>query len=331
MKEKYFQSNRYYSIDFMRAICAFLIICIHGLGTCRDLFIPITRIAVPFFFMVSGYFIVDDKINSKRIENQTKKLIKYFLICSFVYISWDLLEYKRIFNLPGATKSSSLLGYILKLIFFNCTFYAEHLWFIIANVYILVIYRILKKTRIIIDKKFNVIVIILLISNLILGSYCNLFFYRNISLSYTRNFLFTGIPFFFIGVNIRDKKLHAANLSILILGIIFSISSILEYYFIKEYIGISNQEVFITTILGCTLIFSYCISNKEKFKNCIAYIGSEYSLIIYVVHPIVLYYVKKIDVINTNFLMMIIVYIFSLLIGCIIKIVKRKCTEVVNE
>lgn len=332
MKEKYLQSNRIYSVDFMRAICAFFVVCIHGLGMNRELFIPITRIAVPFFFIVSGYFIVGNKENSGKEVKQRNKLFKYFILFSLLYIVWDLIRYGTIFDLPGTTRSSSVLEYIVKFVVFNCAFYGEHLWFIIANVYVLVIYQIMKKINMIDNNKLNIIIISLLfVINLIFGSYSGLFFNKGISGLLTRNFLLTGLPFFLIGVYFKKNEENIkANTFIMILGIIFSILSILEYHFIKEYLYSYSTEICITTIIGCILIFSYCISNKQKFRNYIAYIGSEYSLTIYVIHPIVLHFVKRISILNDDLFMMLIVYILSLFIGIIVKAAKRKYAEVKN-
>lgn len=57
-KEVDFFMNRKVGLDFLKFICSFMIICIHipfpePLGT---IFTPITRIAVPIFFMITDYF-----------------------------------------------------------------------------------------------------------------------------------------------------------------------------------------------------------------------------------------------------------------------------------
>ena len=46
------------NIDILKAICAFLIVCIHVPfpGRVGAYFTALTRIAVPVFFMITGYF-----------------------------------------------------------------------------------------------------------------------------------------------------------------------------------------------------------------------------------------------------------------------------------
>lgn len=84
------QSNRRYKLlDLLRLFCACLVIFIHmGLGD-DVAFVPcMTRQAVPFFFLVSGFFF------SKRIENEesikafTIRYIKPLLI---VFLFWSVL------------------------------------------------------------------------------------------------------------------------------------------------------------------------------------------------------------------------------------------------
>lgn len=50
--------NRAENIDILKAICAFLIVCIHVSfpGKVGAYFTALTRVVVPIFFMISGYF-----------------------------------------------------------------------------------------------------------------------------------------------------------------------------------------------------------------------------------------------------------------------------------
>lgn len=51
-------THRYNSLDVLKVLCAFFIVCIHAPfpGTWGGYFTSITRIAVPIFFMISGFF-----------------------------------------------------------------------------------------------------------------------------------------------------------------------------------------------------------------------------------------------------------------------------------
>ncbi|MFV8815028.1 acyltransferase family protein [Aerococcus urinaeequi] len=56
------KNMRYSSLDGMKTIAAFLVICIHipFPGEVGQIITAIARIAVPFFFMVSGFFASDN-------------------------------------------------------------------------------------------------------------------------------------------------------------------------------------------------------------------------------------------------------------------------------
>lgn len=52
------ERSRVDSIDILKAICAFLIVCIHVPfpGNIGEYVTTLARIAVPIFFMITGYF-----------------------------------------------------------------------------------------------------------------------------------------------------------------------------------------------------------------------------------------------------------------------------------
>ena len=69
--------NRQNNIDILKAICAFYIVCIHVPfpGIVGEYLTQLTRIAVPIFFMITGYFYADI-VNKRGVIRQIKKIIK---------------------------------------------------------------------------------------------------------------------------------------------------------------------------------------------------------------------------------------------------------------
>ena len=45
-------------VDILKALCAFLVVCIHAPfpGIVGDYFTALSRVAVPIFFMITGYY-----------------------------------------------------------------------------------------------------------------------------------------------------------------------------------------------------------------------------------------------------------------------------------
>ena len=71
------EEKRNNSIDNLKAICTFLIVCIHVPfpGEIGAYFITLTRIAVPIFFMITGFFYLDIIFYHKEVK-QIKKIFR---------------------------------------------------------------------------------------------------------------------------------------------------------------------------------------------------------------------------------------------------------------
>ena len=134
--------EHYKSIDFFKGICCIACVFIHynfpdilGIGVRT-----ISRIAVPFFFFVSGFFLLNNNYNiqNDRLLNKIKhiKNIVWNTICfySIFCVLWHMLMYKNwdfwMFvqeKVTGAT--------ILKFLITNDPFVYAHLWFMFALLY----------------------------------------------------------------------------------------------------------------------------------------------------------------------------------------------------
>ena len=90
--------KRIYSIDTLKCIAAFLVVFIHAPleNVLKDYVMVITRIAVPIFFLISG-FLYENKLNDKNKKiSSIKKLLKILLFTYLIYIPFELFYY--IFN-----------------------------------------------------------------------------------------------------------------------------------------------------------------------------------------------------------------------------------------
>ena len=70
-------NQRNHSIDILKFVCATLIVCLHTYSKWHDVFIPLTRCAVPCFLMISGFLLYSEKGFGrecrKLLEKNTKK------------------------------------------------------------------------------------------------------------------------------------------------------------------------------------------------------------------------------------------------------------------
>lgn len=80
------------NIDILKAICAFLIVCIHVPfpGKEGPYFTALTRIAVPIFFMITGYF-YSDVVAQHKEKRQIMKIFYLVIEANMFYFIWNIL------------------------------------------------------------------------------------------------------------------------------------------------------------------------------------------------------------------------------------------------
>ncbi len=264
------------SIDIYRYICAIMVIAIHthpfsdinqNLGfICTQV---LTRIGVPFFFCVAGYFYIQKLETGKPFFPYLKRLISIYLIWSFVYFFIDFLEWGY----------SNPLGFIVNCVL-SFTVYGSyyHFWFfpaLIISVSLTTIAFKLKLSKILIP-----ISIVLYIVGCIGCSYYELgtripilgALYQSSYFDTIRRIFFMGFPFFisgYITYRIKDKILNKYSNKKLIF---FSIAAIavwlVEIYFVCI-LNIENNIVQ-TFALYSLLILTMLLLIKNplnKFEN----------------------------------------------------------------
>ena len=264
---------RNYSLDTLKLICAIFVIFIHTPQPeiWANYITPLIRCAVPIFFMISGYF----TYGKKDIKNTIYKRIKQLLtIFSVVFILYFLFSF--IANGKDSLQHLSVL-FSYNFIFLNSVPYSMHLWYIAAYIYVLLV--ILLVDRFNLYKWLFFITPILLLTALVIGKYSEYVLGHCFPSNYTRNFLFTGLPFFALGMIIKKAKslpnIYVAGISC----IIFYIWGIIEVINIKN-LG----DYYASTIFLSLSIFILFINIQQVKDNIFSRIGRENSLYIYLMH-----------------------------------------------
>lgn len=281
------ERGRSTSIDILKAVCAFLIVCIHVPfpGTVGVYFTTLTRAAVPIFFMITGYFYSDTTAHNNK-KQQMCKMFRLTLESNLLFLFCKLM----LKILEDGNITSYISGFftpkiILKAIFLNESPFAGHLWYLNAILYTLIIvYWVDKFTC---RKVLYFLAPFLLACDLVFGKYSLLIWHREFPYTLVRNYLFVGIPYFCIGAIIREneyaKKWNKKALQVLIL--VFAITSFLER-FVLVYTGLNaTRDHYISTTFLAICLFTYAL--KSNWCNeTLAVIGRKYSSWIYIVHPI---------------------------------------------
>lgn len=284
------QNERIYTIDALRIIVAFFVVVIHFPfpGTVGKYLWINAYFAVPFFYLVAGYFLgTEDKEELERkIKKRAKHIFKLFVYTAIVYVSINLLYYVIYKGTDISTYVSSIFTTksVMKFVLLNVWpfFIGGAIWFLQAMVYSYIIILGLVKTKLI---RYDLyIAILLLILNSLLGEFSTW-----LSLPLVMASTFTrALPYMLLGRVIRNninkiRKVKTIELSILVL---LSIILCLAEYYILNANGILGYTGHYqgNTILA-VLLMIFAIQNKNCMKNTVLYNwGKKYSLAIYLIH-----------------------------------------------
>jgi surface polysaccharide O-acyltransferase-like enzyme len=289
-------NHRNYTLDLLKTISVFLVICIHSPfpGSYGAHVTALSRIAVPIFFMISGYYFCNGTGSEfkKRQVIKVLKLVVFSNILFFIFkASISIVKGEFLLKLTTWFSLKSFLKFIL----LNESPFSGHLWYLTAILYVLLIFTIVKKSNNI--KLLLIITPILLSIDLILGKYSLLIWGREFPYILVRNFLFVGIPYFSIGyiLNISSKNIKISNKYLIPLIVIFVFTTFIEHYCLIHFDLNPARDHYISTTLLSVSIFLFCINNRDiKIQNVWLYIGCYLSTYIYIMHPLFIYVLSKI-------------------------------------
>lgn len=281
------KSARNTCLDQIKGIAAVFVVFIHArfpgeLGIIVD---AIAKFAVPFFFMVSGYFFYCDDFE-KSIKSLPHKIFNIakiagvVTICNIVRIVIQE-QFKLDAILQWLQHNVLTTRHILEFLFLNNSAFSGVAWFLYALIYCYLIYAIAGKFNLL---RFAWIGAIALVLVKVLGNILPVLE----MIPYVR-FLFLGVPFFGFGMLCKKykKKIDDFPISIRKLETTILISFVITV--IERFI-IGESELFFGTIICavCCFILALCMPNGFEKKKSLIRLG-EYSLIIYVAHPIMIH------------------------------------------
>lgn len=282
--------SRIYSIEALRLVAAFAVVAIHfslkGI-ICGYIWTNL-YFAVPFFYLVSGYFLKEydsDELKYKVIRRM-KRIFKIFICTAIIYLMINIsyfVIYKGI-DIYTYLEHNLSLNRVFNFIILNVWPFhiGGAIWFLQAMVYSYLFILLLIKTKLI--KYESYIVIVLLILNAVFGE-----FSRWLGLPLVQASVFTrALPYMLLGRVIGNNEHKIAKIKKMHLCLLIITSAILcmsEYYLLSVnnvlgYIGHYQGN----TLLSVTLLI-FAIQNKHSMKNTVLYkLGAEYSLAIYLIH-----------------------------------------------
>lgn len=270
-------------LNFFKLIASFFVIFIHCKfpGFIGDFIETIARFAVPFFFIISGYYVYDNSY--EKITLKIKKLIKILFFLLFAYFIFDVFLFVTIKNMTFIDFSKQVFNkdnLILFLIFNNTSTIASHLWFIpalICSYIILLVFY---------NKKNNLMNIFMWVP--IISIPLSMFLINYFEYNIFRNWFFVGLPLLSIGYYIKSKEKYLkkfSNKSLYLLSCL-SILILFAERLIMKLIFQNKLDFYFGSLFLSIFLFIYCIKNS-KYSNKIINISNDYSSNIYYYHYLI--------------------------------------------
>lgn len=314
-------NERNCTIDFIKYMSSLLVIIIHthpfmNINSSLE-FISvniISRNAVPFFAICTGYFLSS---KYKSVNNQFswlshwKKMIIIYFIWTVVYLIRLIPDWIS----SGWFSMYAFIDFAIATVF-SGSYY--HLWYILSIIYAIPLFIICLKK---LDKKSIIYLSILLwgIKALSYGYFqwlpqsLILFFNFLKKISGLRDAVFCILPLMLLGSYISTQTVKSNRFYIV--GLMASSLLYFIEIFILEYLG-QEQFSFIFFIFFVSFfLFNLLLKLNINDKRNISFLFGKASIIIYLVHPLVIDFFKLVT--NDNFVLFVMVAIFSTIFGVI--------------
>lgn len=332
-------------VDILRLAAAFLIVCLHnfsGSGVwASEEIVALSRFAVPLFFLFSGYFSAG--FDRRRKFRQFVRILLLAALANLGYLAIELSRQRVAFLIKLRLKELFTPQAWKDLLLFNQSPVSEHLWFLGALAYCLLIdlllsgcFQRLRHRRAI---QWSIAVFLLFggltvyhILTPRLGGGYPLYAYRN--------FLFIGRPFFMMGKLFRDSGFLKKALPTLlypVLLLVFAGMTLAEYALLgvwELYLG-----SIMTTCLLMHLAVCHPLENAGKFGAALAWMGKNTTLTIYIVHIYILDLIRGVYWANLPWqyelglfhLIPIAAFFASLLVGVLVHLLQAAFTTLLAK
>ncbi|HEY5585488.1 MAG TPA: serine racemase VanT catalytic subunit [Ruminiclostridium sp.] len=330
--------DEYAGLDYFRMIAALLIVAIHTfplVSASQDADFILThifaRIAVPFFFMTTGFFLLPKYMEDVSLR---KNVVIGFFKKTCILYGVAILLYLPINIYTGYFNKKPFLPGFIKDIIFNGTFY--HLWYLPAS--ILGVGIVFFLINIFKEKVLLCIAIILYIIGLFGDSYYGIAnqisflksFYDVLFLmfDYTRNGLLLAPVFIIMGGLIAKSK-HEYTIKSCLTGFVISTALLITEGIVLKSFSVERHDSMYLMLIPCMFfLFQLLLLWKGKSRKVLRTL----SLLVYIIHPFCIILVRgfakvtglKVVLIDNSIIHYIAVVIVSLVVSSLLLIIISK-------
>lgn len=282
------------TLELLKLFASYMIVFIHVAfrGETGAIISALARFAVPFFFLISGYY--SYQITTQKIKKRIKSILSLLVIsavCCNAFEIIRLIKYNKDGLVALFNKCTDLNSYI-DLLVFNLPINSGHLWYLLAVLYVYVIFYFTTNfhTK---EKTIFIISFFLLLIHVLLGEVLSVFGIT-IPFKFVRNFALMGIPFFALGLFVKkheNKFKKVPNYIIFLFVVIGAFESIISRHFFGEnelHIG----SLFVLIAFVCVFIkyanakYPACLTALDGCSTYIYVFHIMISTILYIIYSV---------------------------------------------
>ncbi len=289
------------TLELLKLFASYMVVFIHVLfyGRLGVVFDTLARFAVPFFFLISGFY--SYQITTEKIKKRTLHILTLLIFATVCYTIFSVASLLLKGNIDKIVLHfSEYINFttLAKLFILNVPVSSGHLWYLFAMTYVYVVFYFVTVLRLN-EKAIFTISFSLLFLHILLGE-CFSALGIVVPIPIVRNFALMGIPFFGLGLLAKkyETKLHNIPNYMLLISLIIGIAESLlsRYLFGKNelYIG----SLFILFAMVCMFV-KYSFVQYPRFFTAL----EGCSIYVYIFHIIISSVIIKIYAlfgINTN-------------------------------
>lgn len=144
--------NRYNALDLVKFLMALCVIAIHTSLVKEPILLPysrgieaLVRMAVPFFFMTSGYFLFS-KLRDISAQEKCEKIDRYILRMIRLYILWNVVYLPITIYGYGHREtplSIAIISFLRGFVLYGEQHMSWQLWYLLSTVYSMIAIRIM--------------------------------------------------------------------------------------------------------------------------------------------------------------------------------------------
>lgn len=306
-------------------MAAALVVLIHTEFFAASPLMPFKLLAVPLFFMISGWFIIgsDGKIDSVRLRRAAVKVLKITVVANLVYLALGLvLAGIHSSGAAEAPFSGNPVGKVLRLLVVGDAI-AGPLWYLTAYLQVLLILWIFVKGRV--GTWIYWLIPLGLTANLLLGKYGFIHGGGYLDIACSRNALTVGLPCVLLGMWLRrhEERLPQRRQA-LVAVLVLSAAALVEAILLSRQVFRiwTVGQLYLLTIPLAIAVFLLCLHLDAPEWAVKA--GRRYSAGIYLWHWAVALLLSELGLSALRPVEWPVVFLLTLLLVMVLEMFRRK-------